>query len=230
MDKDMAPISASNKTLVTLDLFPYDKPHDDSEDASDNKQTEEDINLAPQCLNKSNSLHRSMDHQEGIDQKQVVEEGPGLAVNVYDEDTDTMHKLVLKKWPKCLSYILGSAWRREFVVRRDLKIGDVVGIYWDPYESKLHFCVLSRSPIKEVVEEGPGLAVNVYDEDTDTMHKLVLKKWPKCLSYILGSAWRREFVVRRDLKIGDVVGIYWDPYESKLHFSVLSRSPIQELI
>ncbi|XP_010467265.1 PREDICTED: B3 domain-containing protein At2g33720-like [Camelina sativa] len=184
---DMAPISASNKTLVTLDLFPYDKPHDDPEDASDNKQTEENINLASLRFTTDQEQREEVHHNVStkttlytdpwtikkeltkssigylnylylngsivrsdilrylpISDQRVVEEGPGLAVNVYDEDTDNMHKLVLKKWPKCLSYILGSAWRREFVVRRDLKIGDVIGIYWDPYESKLHFCVLSR--------------------------------------------------------------------------------------
>ncbi|XP_010517815.1 PREDICTED: B3 domain-containing protein At2g33720-like [Camelina sativa] len=191
---DMAPISASNKTLVTLDLFPNDKTDDDPEDASDNKQTEENINLAPlrfmtdeeqreevrhnvstkltlytdpwtikKTLNKSSIGYLNHLFLNGsivlsdilrylpISDKRVVEEGPGLAVDVYDEDTDTMHTLVLKKRPRCQSYILGSAWRREFVVRKDLKIGDVIGMYWDPYESKLHFCVLSRSPIQELI-------------------------------------------------------------------------------
>ncbi|XP_019082531.1 PREDICTED: B3 domain-containing protein At2g33720-like [Camelina sativa] len=94
-------------------------------------------------------------------------------------------------------------------------------------ESFVRSDILRYLPVFEVLEEGPGLTVDVYDDDTSTMHIVVLMKWPDYPSYILLNGWHKDFVVRRALKAGDVVGIYWDPYGSKLHFCVLSRPTIK---
>ncbi|XP_010513068.1 PREDICTED: B3 domain-containing protein At2g33720-like [Camelina sativa] len=183
-----------DKSLVTLDLFPYEKLHDPKVACgpADNEQAEEKINLArmrfmtyeekreearhnvstkltlytdpwtiKQEITESNhgyinhlflteSFVRSdiLRYLPVSDQGVVLEEGPGLTVDVYDDDTSTMHNLVLMKWPDSTSYILLNGWHKDFVVRRALKGGDVVGMYWDPYGFKLHFCVLSRAPIR----------------------------------------------------------------------------------
>ncbi|XP_019082518.1 PREDICTED: B3 domain-containing protein At2g33720-like [Camelina sativa] len=83
-----------------------------------------------------------------ISDQRVLEDGFGLSLEVYDDDTSTMHNVVLMKWPDYPSYILLNGSHKDFVVRRALKAGDVVGMYWDPYGFKLHFCVLSRAPIR----------------------------------------------------------------------------------
>ncbi|EOA28732.1 hypothetical protein CARUB_v10024960mg, partial [Capsella rubella] len=82
------------------------------------------------------------------DDKKIIEQGSGLAVEVYDNDTASIHKLVLKTWQGGGSYLLANGWRKEFVVRRGLKTGDVVGMFWDRNLSKIRFCVLSRAPME----------------------------------------------------------------------------------
>ncbi|CAA7037832.1 unnamed protein product [Microthlaspi erraticum] len=72
---------------------------------------------------------------------------------------------------------------------------------------------------------GSGLVVNVYDHDTHSMHKLLLKKWSTDQTYALYNGWRMGFVRRRSLKDGDEIGMYWDRSDSNLHFRVLSRAP-----
>ncbi|AEC08874.1 unnamed protein product [Arabidopsis thaliana] len=87
-----------------------------------------------------------------LDDQMMVKEDSGLAVEVYDHDTDSVHNLALKKWAKSSSFVLVSGWRKCFVDRRGLQVGDVIGMYWDRSESKLHFCVLSRS---ETMDSAP---------------------------------------------------------------------------
>ncbi|CAL9235424.1 unnamed protein product [Arabidopsis halleri] len=82
-----------------------------------------------------------------VDDQMMVQEGSGLPVDVYDHDTDSTHKLLLKKWAKCPRFVLLGGWHRCFVTRRGLKKGDLIGMYWDRSESKIHFCVLSRAPM-----------------------------------------------------------------------------------
>ncbi|XP_010513070.1 PREDICTED: B3 domain-containing protein At2g33720-like [Camelina sativa] len=83
-----------------------------------------------------------------VSDQRILEDGFGLSLEAYDDDTASMHNVVLKKWHKCESYVLLNGWRMDFVVRRALKEGDVIGMYWDPYGFKLHFRVLSRAPIR----------------------------------------------------------------------------------
>ncbi|KAJ4836512.1 hypothetical protein Tsubulata_028493 [Turnera subulata] len=65
-----------------------------------------------------------------------------------------------------------------------------------------------------------GAAVVAFDVDTWTEHALVFKQWPAMEYYMFMSEY---FLWGRDLKEGDVIGLYWDRYYSRLHFAILRR-------
>ncbi|CAG7874691.1 unnamed protein product [Brassica rapa] len=93
--------------------------------------------------------------------------------------------------------------------------------------STIHHHVLRYLPEcdRKIVQEGWPLAVDVYDHDTDSTHQMLLRKRSKCLYYVLTGGWFVDFVCRRALKIEDEIGMFWDRFDSTLHFSVLSREP-----
>ncbi|XP_038699737.1 B3 domain-containing protein At2g33720-like [Tripterygium wilfordii] len=72
--------------------------------------------------------------------------------------------------------------------------------------------------------EGGGVRVTIWDHDTGTEHQLEFKRWTSSNSYIFNGEWTKEFVKRRRLAIGDQIGIFWNPYSSRFHFSVLNRA------
>ncbi|TXG70971.1 hypothetical protein EZV62_005906 [Acer yangbiense] len=78
--------------------------------------------------------------------------------------------------------------------------------------------------IFDQVDTSDGLRVYVWDVETESEHKMVLKRWHSCGSFILIGGWCPEFVHRRSLKEGDEVGFLWEPYSSRFHFRVLSRA------
>ncbi|WRX09375.1 hypothetical protein QQP08_001862 [Theobroma cacao] len=67
-----------------------------------------------------------------------------------------------------------------------------------------------------------GLAVSVWDCDTQTEHELVFKQWNKRANVLIKN-WVKDFVKRRELKLGDEIGLYWDTCNSRFQFSVLNR-------
>lgn len=73
------------------------------------------------------------------------EDNPGLRINVFDSDSKTTHQLCFKRWKSTGSYVLNNNWNKDFVLRKNLRAGDNIGLFWNPYASRLHFCVLSRS-------------------------------------------------------------------------------------
>ena len=73
-------------------------------------------------------------------------ESNGLSVRVFDQDSQSEHELVFKKWPSSKSYVFNGKWHEHFVARRELKVGDIIGLYWDPCHSKFNFCALQRAP------------------------------------------------------------------------------------
>jgi len=60
-----------------------------------------------------------------------------------------------------------------------------------------------------------GIEVAIWDVDTNTRN---------VKSYILKTNWFHDFVRRRDLRLYDAVGLYWDPSQKCFHFSVLCRN------
>ncbi|XP_043687752.1 B3 domain-containing protein At2g33720-like [Telopea speciosissima] len=85
---------------------------------------------------------------------------------------------------------------------------------------------LNPCEIHGVVQSFRGLNVWVYDLDTGTRHLLSFKKWNSNHSYKLGLNWIKEFVKRRELRTGDLIGMLWDPSTRGFCFSVLKRSPL----
>ncbi|WJX17325.1 hypothetical protein P8452_07255 [Trifolium repens] len=69
-----------------------------------------------------------------------------------------------------------------------------------------------------------GIQVQVRDVDTDSLHTLVFKIWSSAKSHIFTKRWLKDFVLRRDLKKGDQIGLRWDQGNNRFDFSVLSRA------
>ncbi|KAL9230454.1 hypothetical protein vseg_005801 [Gypsophila vaccaria] len=68
-----------------------------------------------------------------------------------------------------------------------------------------------------------GIRVDVFDCDTRTQVGLTLKRWDSTSCYNLTDNWKRDFIIRRELAVGDVVGLCWDVESHRLLFSVLRR-------
>ncbi|KAF8089669.1 hypothetical protein N665_0500s0033 [Sinapis alba] len=77
-----------------------------------------------------------------------------------------------------------------------------------------------------MVEDGnnQGLRMNVYDSDTNSIHQLCFKKWHSSGSYVFINNWNKQFVIRRDLEAGDLIGLFWNNYARRLHFRLLHRA------
>ncbi|KAL4339402.1 hypothetical protein GQ457_08G000610 [Hibiscus cannabinus] len=71
-----------------------------------------------------------------------------------------------------------------------------------------------------------GVPVSVYDCDTNDEYAMDFKRW-KNGAYVFIKKWIPNFVKRRDLKLGDEIGIYWDIHNSRFNFSVLNRAPME---
>ncbi|GMJ06600.1 hypothetical protein HRI_004329300 [Hibiscus trionum] len=71
-----------------------------------------------------------------------------------------------------------------------------------------------------------GLPVSVWDCDTNTQHGLVFKVWNEKANVFI-SNWTKDFVKRRELKLKDEIGLYWDVASSRFNFSLLNRAPLQ---
>ncbi|KAL3739252.1 hypothetical protein ACJRO7_020626 [Eucalyptus globulus] len=89
---------------------------------------------------------------------------------------------------------------------------------------KSHFLRWMNEETVRQVESGKGADVIVRDTDTCSEHRLVFVFWASSGCYVLKGGWIKEFVKRRGLVAGDEVGIYWDPFASKFHFSVLRKA------
>ncbi|KAG7564010.1 DNA-binding pseudobarrel domain superfamily [Arabidopsis suecica] len=87
------------------------------------------------------------------DDKNNVQEGLGITVDVYDHDTDSTFELILKRWTTLNSYVLNGGWRMYFIRRRGLRKGDKIGLFWDRFASRLHFRVLSRASTEVFVDQ-----------------------------------------------------------------------------
>ena len=64
----------------------------------------------------------------------------------------------------------------------------------------------SADSIKKI--ESNGFSVIVFDQDSKSDHELVFKKWPSSKSYVFNGKWHEDFVARRKLKVGDIIGLY----------------------
>ncbi|KAB2608619.1 B3 domain-containing protein [Pyrus ussuriensis x Pyrus communis] len=84
---------------------------------------------------------------------------------------------------------------------------------------------LSYQIISRVENQGAG--IRIYDLNTSSEHQLIFKRWKGSGTYVLMSTWSREFVKRRQLKEGDLIGFCWDAHKLILVFSVIMRAGSQ---
>ncbi|PNX74512.1 B3 domain-containing protein [Trifolium pratense] len=68
-----------------------------------------------------------------------------------------------------------------------------------------------------------GVEVQVWDVDTKSLHSLVFRIWPSAQTHVFIKTWFDDFVLRRELKKGDVIGLHWDQANQRFNFSVLYR-------
>ncbi|XP_010268099.1 PREDICTED: B3 domain-containing protein At5g26805-like [Nelumbo nucifera] len=81
-----------------------------------------------------------------------------------------------------------------------------------------------RQVVCSVINRGEQVPIVVRDLDTCTKHNLYLRKWANDTTFTIHNYWTKEFVERRGLKEGELIGMYWDPRSSSLCFSVLNRT------
>lgn len=115
---------------------------------------------------------------------------------------------------------------RKSLTQSDL--GNLARLLMKTNVIKTHVLPLMREEILTRVESREGAAVMVFDQDTMTEHKLVFKQWVSSRSYIFIGRWGKDFVRRRELREGDEIGLYWDPYCSRFNFRVLNRAPLDQ--
>ncbi|XP_022774157.1 B3 domain-containing protein At2g33720-like [Durio zibethinus] len=68
-----------------------------------------------------------------------------------------------------------------------------------------------------------GLPVSVWDCDTKAEHEMIFRQWNKGTNVLIKN-WIMDFVTRRELKLGDEIGFYWDDCSSRFKFSVLNQA------
>ncbi|XP_057986614.1 B3 domain-containing protein At2g33720-like [Hevea brasiliensis] len=81
---------------------------------------------------------------------------------------------------------------------------------------------LNNETVEEIKRD--GARVPIWDCDTNTEQHLVLKYWQTAKSYAFINGWLNNFVNRRNLVEGDLIGIYWDQSEDIFKFSVLEKA------
>ncbi|XP_059639233.1 putative B3 domain-containing protein At1g78640 [Cornus florida] len=106
--------------------------------------TKSDVNTSCRLLLSQESIHKHIIPL--FSAKQATDCGTvnGTKLKVFDFDTRTEHELTLKRW-KTDSYVLTSSWIKEFKNRRKLQMGDEVGLFWNPYLSRLYFSLLKKA-------------------------------------------------------------------------------------
>ncbi|XP_021600656.1 putative B3 domain-containing protein At1g78640 [Manihot esculenta] len=101
-------------------------------------------------------------------------------------------------------------------------------VLYDPWKIKkrLTGSDLGNHCRLDIVEKirGEGAEFCFWDCDTNTELNLVLKYWHTSKSYVFNKGWPNNFVKRRNLVEGDLIGIYWDSTKKIFNFAVLERA------
>ncbi|KAK3038464.1 hypothetical protein RJ639_029762 [Escallonia herrerae] len=107
----------------------------------------------------------------------------GVTVNVWDYDSDTEHRLILVRWPYSKYCALGSRnWGQDFVLRRNLREGDEIGLLWDNSARRFGFCVLDQ-PRTKCQYKVLGLGGDcTADEIHSAYRRLALQRHPDKLA------------------------------------------------
>lgn len=90
--------------------------------------------------------------------------------------------------------------------------------YWD------------ENMVSRVMMNGEQVPIVVWDLDTGTKHNLTLKKWPYAENFLIHAGWTRDFVARRGLKVGMMIGMYWDVRSESLRFSLINMEEEENFV
>ncbi|KAL5746384.1 hypothetical protein ACOSP7_027530 [Xanthoceras sorbifolium] len=133
-------ITNTSSSTVSTELELYSDPW-----TIKKRLTKSDLNGLSRLLIGKNLIHEHVLPLMSADAVQLVESGTGIIVCVWDHDTHSTHQLMFKKWSQSSkAYILSLAWTKDFVKRRDLKVGDQIGLFWDCHQSMFGFRILDR--------------------------------------------------------------------------------------
>lgn len=80
-----------------------------------------------------------------------------------------------------------------------------------------------QSDISSLTIDGDEMRVLICDMDTNTKHNMSFRNCKDSGRFTIQGNWYKEFVERRNLKEGMLIGLYWDVGSSSLHFSVLDN-------
>jgi len=146
------------------------------------------------------------EQEKGEEDSVSVEQQPYLMENEYEaEEFATMEQQKEVEEP----------WKiKKQLQEHDLNFGLLIPLKM----AKPHLLSVINANDDEIKE---GIEVRIWDVNTRTGHTLLLTKPEK--SYILTRNWIGDFVFRRNLGLGDLVGLCWDPFIKRFRFSVLSR-------
>ncbi|XP_030444062.1 B3 domain-containing protein At2g33720-like [Syzygium oleosum] len=108
------------------------------------KLTESDLGHSSRLLIPQGCVRTHVFPQMGEEMVRRVESKDGMEVAVRDADTGDEYRLAFRYWASSRSYVLNKGWSKLFVKGRGLKVGDEIGILWDPVSLKFHFKVLRR--------------------------------------------------------------------------------------
>ncbi|CAJ1975924.1 unnamed protein product [Sphenostylis stenocarpa] len=104
--------------------------------------TKSDVGRLSRLLFRADMVETLMLPVQGAHAQIEANSGTGTPVSVWDVDTMSMHKLILKRWPSFNNFVLNGGWSRDFVRRRKLNHGDEIGLLWDSYTHCFHFSLL----------------------------------------------------------------------------------------
>ncbi|KAI4347781.1 hypothetical protein L6164_008563 [Bauhinia variegata] len=107
--------------------------------------TDSDLGVLSRLLLAVEVVKKQVLPMLSADQARAAETEEGTPIDIWDMDTASMHQLVLKKWASSKSSVFIGKWNQDFVKRRELKRGDKIGFYWDPYYSVFNFSVIERA-------------------------------------------------------------------------------------
>jgi hypothetical protein len=146
---------------------------------------------------------------------------PWPCTSIDDDNEPTKRKLVLqetnvsrKKTKKTCNIDVERNWE----IKKALTESDTLGVTCRLLIGKKVAEELVVPLLGADVEK--GIEVKIWDCDTNTMYYLIFKKFISG-SYGFSRNWIKDFVVRRGLKAGDVIGLHWNQYNKCFDFSIL---------
>ncbi|KAI5658538.1 hypothetical protein M9H77_27331 [Catharanthus roseus] len=80
--------------------------------------------------------------------------------------------------------------------------------------------------VARVMLQNETIPIKIHDIDTQTNHEVLFRKHINSDNFCFhGSSWVRNFVSRRNLRVGMKIGLCWDIESFALRFSVLNNPP-----